>query len=139
MKRFILVFSLLMIGMASFADVFKVAKVESGDGWASVWLVSETETFCFEQHGKDVKAPKKDVEELDISRLVPIMVIRTGEDTYTYVSPLLPNEHLNTEICQFIATAKPSWVFYKKNTDDKLINLEDYPWQTGKDFNWNNM
>lgn len=139
MKKFILVFGLLLVGLAAFADVFKVAKVESGDDWASVWLVSETETFVFEHKGKDVKAPNKDVEELDISRLVPIMLIRTGEDTWRYVSPLLPNEHINTEICKFIRTAKPSLVWYKKNTDDTWINIEDYPWQTGKDFNWNNM
>ena len=139
MKKFILVFGLLLVGMASFADVFKVAKVESGDGWVDVWLVSETETFVFEHKGKDVKAPNKDVEELDISRLVPIMLIRTGEDTYRYFSPLLPEEHINTEICKFIETTKPSLVFYKKNTDDTWINIEEYPWQTGKDFNWNNM
>ena len=139
MKRFILVFGFLLVGLASFADIFKVAKVESGDGWASVWLVSETETFVFEHKGKDVKAPNKDVEELDISRLVPIMVIRTGEDTYKYFSPQLPIEHLNTEICKFIETTEPSLVFYKKNTDDTWINIEKYPWQTGKDFSWNNM
>ena len=139
MKKFILVFGLLIVGLTTFADVFKVAKIDSGDGWANVWLVSETETFVFEHKGKDVKAPNKDVEELDISRLVPIMLIRTGEDTYTYVSPLLPKEHINTEICKFIKTTKPSLVWYKKNTDDNWINIEDYPWKTGKDFNWNNM